>query len=89
MCVCVCVCVCVCARARVLLLNFFYDGYAFVCVGGGRGRGGEFHVYCVNGCSCFNKYTSLMVGVFFIKCAVLCYPVAPRVNFSEEIIKYF
>ena len=24
-----------------------------------------------------------------IKCAVCCYPVAPRVNFSEEIIKYF
>ena len=27
--------------------------------------------------------------VDFIKCAVFCYPVAPRVNFSEEIIKYF
>ena len=55
-----------------------------VCVGGGGG----FHVYCVNGCSCFNKYASLM-PVFFIKCAVFCHPVAPRVNFSEEIIKYF
>ena len=41
----------------------------------------------MNGCSCFNKYASLMV--VFIKCAVFCYPVAPRVNFSEEIIKYF
>ena len=28
-------------------------------------------------------------GVVFIKCAVCCYTVAPRVNFSEEIIKYF
>ena len=27
--------------------------------------------------------------VVFIKCAVFCYPVAPWVNFSEEIIKYF
>ena len=27
--------------------------------------------------------------VVFIKCAVFCYPVAQRVNFSEEIIKYF
>ena len=27
--------------------------------------------------------------VVFIKCAVCCYTVAPRVNFSEEIIKYF
>ena len=28
-------------------------------------------------------------GVVFIKCAVCCYTAAPRVNFSEEIIKYF
>ena len=34
-----------------------------------------------------NVYASLMV--VFIKCAVFCYPVAPRVNFSGEIIKYF
>ena len=27
--------------------------------------------------------------VVFIKCAVCCYTVVPRVNFSEEIIKYF
>ena len=27
--------------------------------------------------------------VVSIKCAVFCYPVAPQVNFSEEIIKYF
>ena len=27
--------------------------------------------------------------VVFIKCAVCCYTVAPRVNFSEEIIQYF
>ena len=27
--------------------------------------------------------------IVFIKCAVCCYTVAPRVNFSEEIIKYF
>ena len=31
----------------------------------------------------------LFFMVVFIKCAVFCYPVAPRVNFSEEIIKYF
>ena len=34
-----------------------------VCVWGGGG-GGEFHVYCVNGCSCFNKFASLMVFFF-------------------------
>ena len=28
-------------------------------------------------------------GVVFIKCAACCHTVAPRVNFSEEIIKYF
>ena len=27
--------------------------------------------------------------VVFIKCAVCCYNVAPRLNLSEEIIKYF
>ena len=27
--------------------------------------------------------------VVFNKCTVCCYTVAPRVNFSEEIIKYF
>ena len=30
-----------------------------------------------------------MFFFFVIKCAVFCYPVAPRVNFSEEVIKYF
>ena len=34
-----------------------------------------------------HSITNLMV--VFIKCAVFCYPVAPRVNFSGEIIKYF
>ena len=52
-----------------------------VCVGGGGG---------FNGCSCFNKYGGGGGGmVVFIKCAVCYYTVAPRVNFSEEIIKYF
>ena len=32
---------------------------------------------------------SMLFMVVFIICAVCCYTVAPRVNFSEEIIKYF
>ena len=31
----------------------------------------------------------VVVVFFFIKCAVCCYTVAPRVHFSEEIMKYF
>ena len=31
----------------------------------------------------------LFFMVVFIKCAVCCYTVAPRVNFSKEILKYF
>ena len=32
---------------------------------------------------------SMLFMVVFIKCAACCYTVAPRVNFSGEIIKYF
>ena len=32
---------------------------------------------------------SMLFMVVFIKCTVCCYTVAPRANFSEEIIKYF
>ena len=59
-----------------------------MCVCGRRGGGGG-----VN--SMFIVLTGVLVlismffMVVFIKCAVCCYTVAPRVNFSEEIIKYF
>ena len=63
-----------------------------VCGGGGEGRGGG-----GRGNSMFIVLTGVLVlismlfflMVVFIKCAVFCYPVAPRVNFSKEIIKYF
>ena len=55
-----------------------------VCVGGG-GDNSMFIVLT----GVLVLISMLFLMVVFIKCAVFCYPVAPRVNFSEEIIKYF
>ena len=54
--------------------------------GGGGGRGGSSMFIVLTGVLVL---ISMFFMVVFIKCAVFCCPVAPRVNFSEEIIKYF
>ena len=54
---------------------------------GGGGGGGNFMFIVLTGVLVLISMLFLMV--VFIKCAVFCYPVAPRVNFSEEIIEYF
>ena len=57
-----------------------------MCVWGGGGGGNSMFIV-LTGVLVLIRMLFLMV--VFIKCSVFCYPVAPRVNFSEEIIKYF
>ena len=63
-----------------------------MCVEGGGGRGVNSMFIVLMGVLAL--ISMHFIGgwggmVVFIKCAVCCYTVAPRVNFSEEIIRYF